>query len=128
MESFGHKMIVSSQPVPLTGTRVLYPRVRDFFSSFFIIFFLFISFYSSYLLLLGRQTNRHSSLQNYETYFMCAQVSSQNQTENSYCLSYRKYTYIIFLIYFLFLKQRRPTPNMTVCCPLSLVIIYSSWI
>ena len=31
MESFGHKMIISSQPVPLTGTGVLYPRVRDFF-------------------------------------------------------------------------------------------------
>ena len=25
MESFGHKMIISSQPVPLTGTGVLYP-------------------------------------------------------------------------------------------------------
>ena len=30
MESFGHKMFISSQPVPLTGTGVLYPRVRDF--------------------------------------------------------------------------------------------------
>ena len=30
MESFGLKMIISSQPVPLTGTGVLYPRVRDF--------------------------------------------------------------------------------------------------
>ena len=30
MESFGHKMIISSQPVPLTGTGVLYPHVRDF--------------------------------------------------------------------------------------------------
>ena len=31
MESFGHKMFISSQPVPLTGTGVLYPRFRDFF-------------------------------------------------------------------------------------------------
>ena len=31
MESFGHKMFISSQPVPLTGTGGLYPRVRDFF-------------------------------------------------------------------------------------------------
>ena len=31
MESFGHKMFISSQPVPLTGRGVLYPRVRDFF-------------------------------------------------------------------------------------------------
>ena len=30
MESFGHKMFISSQPVPLTGTGVLYPRLRDF--------------------------------------------------------------------------------------------------
>ena len=30
MESFGHKMFISSQPVPLMGTGVLYPRVRDF--------------------------------------------------------------------------------------------------
>ena len=30
MESFGHKMIISSQPVPLTGTVDLYPRVQDF--------------------------------------------------------------------------------------------------
>ena len=30
MDSFGHKMIISSQPVPLTGTGVLYPRVRAF--------------------------------------------------------------------------------------------------
>ena len=58
-----------------------------FFFIYFYYFFLFISFYSYYLLLLGRQTNRHSSLQNYETYFMCAQVSSQNQTENTYYLS-----------------------------------------
>ena len=53
----------------------------------FLLIFLIISFYSYYLLLLGRQTNRHSSLQNYETYFMCFQVSSQNQTENTYYLS-----------------------------------------
>ena len=32
MESFGHKMFISSQAVPLTGTGVLYPRVRDFFN------------------------------------------------------------------------------------------------
>ena len=31
MESFGHKMIISSQPVPLTGRGVFYPRVRDFY-------------------------------------------------------------------------------------------------
>ena len=31
MESFGHKIFISSQPVPLTGTGVLYPRVQDFF-------------------------------------------------------------------------------------------------
>ena len=30
MESFGHKIFISSQLVPLTGTGVLYPRVRDF--------------------------------------------------------------------------------------------------
>ena len=30
MESFGHKMFISSQPVPLTGRGVLYLRVRDF--------------------------------------------------------------------------------------------------
>ena len=30
MESFGHKMFISSQPVPLTGTGVLYPRLQDF--------------------------------------------------------------------------------------------------
>ena len=30
MESFGHKMFILSQPVPLTGAGVLYPRVRDF--------------------------------------------------------------------------------------------------
>ena len=30
MESFGHKMFISSQPVPLTGTGVLYPRMQDF--------------------------------------------------------------------------------------------------
>ena len=30
MESFGHTMFISSQPVPLTGTGVMYPRVRDF--------------------------------------------------------------------------------------------------
>ena len=30
MESFCHKMFILSQPVPLTGTGVLYPRVRDF--------------------------------------------------------------------------------------------------
>ena len=30
MESFGHKMFISSQPVPLMGRGVLYPRVRDF--------------------------------------------------------------------------------------------------
>ena len=34
MESFGHKMIISSQPVPLTGTGVLYPCVRYFFFTF----------------------------------------------------------------------------------------------
>ena len=33
MESFGHKIIILSQPVPLTGTGVLYPRVREFFWS-----------------------------------------------------------------------------------------------
>ena len=33
MESFGHKMFITSQPVPLTGMGVLYPRVRDFFLS-----------------------------------------------------------------------------------------------
>ena len=32
MESFGHKMIISSQQVPLTGTGVLYPRMRDLLS------------------------------------------------------------------------------------------------
>ena len=31
MESFGHKIIILSQPVPLTRRGVLYPRVRDFF-------------------------------------------------------------------------------------------------
>ena len=31
MESFGHKMFILSQPVPLTGRGVLYPRVRDFY-------------------------------------------------------------------------------------------------
>ena len=31
MESFGHKMFISSQPVPLMGKGVLYPRLRDFF-------------------------------------------------------------------------------------------------
>ena len=31
MESFGHKMFILSQPVLLTGTAVLYPRVRDFY-------------------------------------------------------------------------------------------------
>ena len=30
MESFGHKIFISSKPVPLTGTGVLYPRLRDF--------------------------------------------------------------------------------------------------
>ena len=30
MDLFGHKIIILSQPVPLTGTGVLYPRVRDF--------------------------------------------------------------------------------------------------
>ena len=30
MESFGHKIFISSQPVHLTLTGVLYPRVRDF--------------------------------------------------------------------------------------------------
>ena len=35
MESFGHKMIIWSQPVPLTGTGVLYPCVRDFSPWFF---------------------------------------------------------------------------------------------
>ena len=30
MESFGHKMFISSQPVPLMGTGVLYPRMQDF--------------------------------------------------------------------------------------------------
>ena len=30
MESFGHKIFISSQPVPLMGTGVMYPRVRDF--------------------------------------------------------------------------------------------------
>ena len=30
MQSFGHKMFISSQPVPLTGTGVFYPRVQDF--------------------------------------------------------------------------------------------------
>ena len=39
MESFRHKMIISSQPVPLTGTGVLYPRVRDFFSLLLIFLF-----------------------------------------------------------------------------------------
>ena len=34
MESFGHKMFILSQPVPLTGTGDLYPRVRDFSSEF----------------------------------------------------------------------------------------------
>ena len=31
LELFGHKMFISSQPVPLTGMGVLYPRVRDFY-------------------------------------------------------------------------------------------------
>ena len=31
MELFGQKMFISSQRVPLTGTGVLYPRLRDFF-------------------------------------------------------------------------------------------------
>ena len=55
MDSFGHKMIISSQPVPLMGTGVLYPRVRDFFFIyyFFLIFFLnlfiFYNFYSFFV-------------------------------------------------------------------------------
>ena len=31
MEPFGHKMFILSQPVPLTGTGVLYPHLRDFY-------------------------------------------------------------------------------------------------
>ena len=31
METFGHKIFILSQPVPVTGTGVLYPRLRDFF-------------------------------------------------------------------------------------------------
>ena len=36
MESFGHKMFISSQPVPLTGTGVMYPQVRDFYYYFYL--------------------------------------------------------------------------------------------
>ena len=31
MQSFGHKLFISSLPVHLTGRGVLYPRVRDFY-------------------------------------------------------------------------------------------------
>ena len=34
MEWFSHKMFISSQPVPLTGMGVLYPRLRDFSTQF----------------------------------------------------------------------------------------------
>ena len=47
-----------------------------------------------------------------------AQVIRHNKTDDSYCQSYRKQIYIILQIYFLFAKQRQPTPNITVCCPL----------
>ena len=32
MESFGHKMFISSHAVPLTETGGLYPRVQDFWN------------------------------------------------------------------------------------------------
>ena len=44
MKSFGHKMIISSQPVPLTGTGVLYPRVRDFFLQWTLITAIIVAF------------------------------------------------------------------------------------